>query len=154
MTNDTMTFQDMGLSQQMLMALEKKGYGYPTTIQQLAIPSFMQWKDVIAKAPTGTGKTCAFGIPMLEYVNLNDKRVQELDRVFLCASLNRQTAHSGFGDHEFGFAKSDCFHPGPSFISQNNTESALYFESQIWYNALAVLPEVRKSADNSKYYTK
>ena len=55
MTNDSITFQDMGLSQQMLMALEKKGYGYPTTIQQLAIPSFMQWKDVIAKAPTGTG---------------------------------------------------------------------------------------------------
>ena len=57
MTQTNLTFQDLGLSEAMLKALEKKGYGYPTTIQQLAIPSFMQWKDVIAKAPTGTGKT-------------------------------------------------------------------------------------------------
>ena len=52
------TFESLGLSDAMLKALEKKGYGWPTTIQQLAIPEFMQWKDVIAKAPTGTGKTC------------------------------------------------------------------------------------------------
>ena len=78
MTNDSITFQDMGLSQQMLMALEKKGYGYPTTIQQLAIPSFMQWKDVIAKAPTGTGKTFAFGIPMIEHVDAQSTEVQGL----------------------------------------------------------------------------
>ena len=50
------TFQDLGLSEAMLKALEKKGYGWPTTIQFEAIPHFMQWKDVIAKAPTGTGK--------------------------------------------------------------------------------------------------
>ena len=45
------TFRDLGLSEAMLKALEKKGYGYPTTIQQEAIPPFMQWKDVLAKAP-------------------------------------------------------------------------------------------------------
>ena len=56
------TFADLGLSEAMRKALEKKGYGYPTTIQAEAIPHFMQWKDVIAKAPTGTGKTFAFGI--------------------------------------------------------------------------------------------
>ncbi len=63
---ENLTFADLGLSQAMLKALEKKGYGYPTTIQAEAIPHFMQWKDVIAKAPTGTGKTFAFGIPMIE----------------------------------------------------------------------------------------
>ena len=46
------TFESLGLSEAMLKALEKKGYGYPTTIQAEAIPHFMQWKDVIAKAPT------------------------------------------------------------------------------------------------------
>ena len=45
------TFAQLGLSEAMLKALEKKGYGWPTTIQALAIPEFMQWKDVIAKAP-------------------------------------------------------------------------------------------------------
>ena len=44
------TFQDLGLSEAMLKALEKKGYGWPTTIQAEAIPHFMQWRDVIAKA--------------------------------------------------------------------------------------------------------
>ena len=63
------TFESLGLSEAMRKALEKKGYGYPTTIQAEAIPHFMQWKDVIAKAPTGTGKTFAFGIPMIEHVD-------------------------------------------------------------------------------------
>ena len=77
MTQST-TFQDLGLSEAMLKALEKKGYGYPTTIQQEAIPPFMQWKDVIAKAPTGTGKTFAFGIPMIEHVDIEKEEVQGL----------------------------------------------------------------------------
>ena len=72
------TFQDLGLSDAMLKALEKKGYGYPTTIQAEAIPHFMQWRDVIAKAPTGTGKTFAFGIPMIEHIDAESDAVQGL----------------------------------------------------------------------------
>ena len=78
MEERTISFQDMGLSDAMLKALEKKGYGYPTTIQQQAIPEFMQWRDVIAKAPTGTGKTFAFGIPMIEHVDAGSDAVQGL----------------------------------------------------------------------------
>ena len=75
---NNITFADLGLSQAMLKALEKKGYGWPTTIQQQAIPHFMHWKDVIAKAPTGTGKTFAFGIPMIEHVDPESGDVQGL----------------------------------------------------------------------------
>ena len=71
-------FKDLGLSEEMLKALEKKGYGYPTTIQKLAIPEFLQWKDVIAKAPTGTGKTFAFGIPMIEHIDPESDAIQGL----------------------------------------------------------------------------
>ena len=78
MQENVLTFQDMGLSEAMLKALEKKGYGYPTTIQLQAIPPFMQWKDVIAKAPTGTGKTFAFGIPMIEHIDTDCQDVQGL----------------------------------------------------------------------------
>ena len=78
MMEQSITFRELGLSEQMLKALEKKGYGYPTTIQQQAIPEFMQWKDVIAKAPTGTGKTFAFGIPMIEHVDSECTDVQGL----------------------------------------------------------------------------
>ena len=78
MDTSNITFSDLGLSEQMLKALEKKGYGYPTTIQAQAIPEFMQWKDVIAKAPTGTGKTFAFGIPMIEHIDGESEAVQGL----------------------------------------------------------------------------
>ena len=78
MERNDITFRDLGLSDAMLKALEKKGYGYPTTIQQEAIPPFMEWKDVIAKAPTGTGKTFAFGIPMIEHIDPECTDVQGL----------------------------------------------------------------------------
>ena len=75
---NNVTFADLGLSEAMLKALDKKGYGWPTTIQAEAIPHFMQWKDVIAKAPTGTGKTFAFGIPMIEHIDPACSDVQGL----------------------------------------------------------------------------
>ena len=78
METNLTTFRDLGLSDAMLKALEKKGYGYPTSIQQQAIPCFLEWKDVIAKAPTGTGKTFAFGIPMIEHVDPQCPDVQGL----------------------------------------------------------------------------
>ena len=78
MERNHITFADLGLSEAMLKALERKGYGYPTTIQAEAIPHFMQWKDVIAKAPTGTGKTFAFGIPMIEHIDASNEAVQAL----------------------------------------------------------------------------
>ena len=78
METSNVTFKDLGLSEELLKALEKKGYGYPTTIQQQAIPAFLQWRDVIAKAPTGTGKTFAFGIPMIEHIDPEMQEVQGL----------------------------------------------------------------------------
>lgn len=78
MEESNITFESLGLSENMRKALEKKGYGYPTTIQAEAIPCFLQWKDVIAKAPTGTGKTFAFGIPMIEHIDTETEGVQGL----------------------------------------------------------------------------
>ena len=72
------TFQDLGVSEEILRALEKKGVGLPTRVQQEAIPPLLQWKDVIAKAPTGTGKTFAFGIPMIEHIDPSGNDLQAL----------------------------------------------------------------------------
>lgn len=72
------TFQDLGLSEELLKALEKKGYGYPTKIQEEAIPPLLAWHDVIAKAPTGTGKTFAFGIPIIEHIDPDSNDLQAL----------------------------------------------------------------------------
>ncbi|MBR3340191.1 MAG: DEAD/DEAH box helicase [Clostridiales bacterium] len=76
--NDEMTFADLDLSPEVMDALKKMGVKRPTTIQQKAIPLLMDNFSVIAKAPTGTGKTFAFGIPILEYLNLDSKLVQAL----------------------------------------------------------------------------
>ncbi len=75
----TMKFSEAGeLSAEILKAVEKMGFTDMTPVQMKTLPLMMEGRDIIAIAPTGTGKTCAFGIPMLEYVNLEDKRVQEL----------------------------------------------------------------------------
>ena len=67
--NEIQDYKDMGLSPALMAAIDKKGYVTATPIQVGAIPPFMEWKDVIAKAPTGTGKTFAFGIPMVEHTD-------------------------------------------------------------------------------------
>lgn len=68
----------MDLSREVLKAVRDMGFTDPSTIQQKTIPLMMEGHDINAIAPTGTGKTCAFGIPMLEYVQLDDNRVQEI----------------------------------------------------------------------------
>ena len=62
-------FDTLGLMPEMLRALEKKGIETSTPIQAGVIPLLRSWKDVIAKAPTGTGKTFAFGIPIIEHID-------------------------------------------------------------------------------------
>ncbi len=71
-------YKDMALSDATMKALDKKGFTQATPIQGGAIPYFMEWKDVVAKAPTGTGKTFAFGIPMVEHINPDSNDVQAL----------------------------------------------------------------------------
>ncbi|MBC5736730.1 DEAD/DEAH box helicase [Lawsonibacter faecis] len=76
--NEVVTYAEMNLSPEIMRAIDKKGYIQATPVQAGAIPCFMEWKDVIAKAPTGTGKTFAFGIPMVEHVNPESDDVQAL----------------------------------------------------------------------------
>ncbi|MBQ2597978.1 MAG: DEAD/DEAH box helicase, partial [Oscillospiraceae bacterium] len=76
--NEITTFQQLGLPEAILEALEQKGLGYPTRVQQEAIPPFLEWKDVLVKAPTGTGKTFAFGIPMIVHADPSSTDLQGL----------------------------------------------------------------------------
>jgi ATP-dependent RNA helicase DeaD len=75
------SFSELDLSKEILKAVEKMGFTEVTPVQQKTIPVMMAGQDIIAIAPTGTGKTAAFGIPMLEYISLTDQRIQE---VVLC----------------------------------------------------------------------
>ena len=76
--NEVADYADLNLSPAIMKALDKKGYVRATPVQAGAIPYFMEWKDVIAKAPTGTGKTFAFGIPMVEHIDPACEDVQAL----------------------------------------------------------------------------
>ncbi len=69
LVNEEVRYADLGLSKALMQAIEKKGYVQATPVQGGAIPYFMEYRDVIAKAPTGTGKTFAFGIPMVEHID-------------------------------------------------------------------------------------
>jgi ATP-dependent RNA helicase DeaD len=72
------TFAELGLSQSLLEALHHLGYESPTPIQEQAIPELLQGHDVIGQAQTGTGKTAAFGLPLLEYIDTDLEEVQAL----------------------------------------------------------------------------
>ena len=68
----------LDISIEVQKAFTYMGFKELTPIQARCIPIMMEGHDIIAIAPTGTGKTLGFGIPMLEYVNLRDDRVQEV----------------------------------------------------------------------------
>ncbi|MBT2134007.1 DEAD/DEAH box helicase [Croceibacterium sp. LX-88] len=69
-----MTFETLGLSQPVLQALELKGYGQPTPIQEQSIPYVLDGRDLLGIAQTGTGKTAAFMLPSIDRLIASDKR--------------------------------------------------------------------------------
>ena len=73
-----MEYKDLAVSQQMHKAIERMGFTQMTEIQEKAIPVMLEGREIIAKAPTGTGKTCAFGIPIVEKVEADKPWLQAL----------------------------------------------------------------------------
>ena len=74
-------FKDLDISSEIENAVADMGFEEATPIQSLAIPHILDGRDVIGQAQTGTGKTAAFGIPILEMVDPSDKSLQA---VILC----------------------------------------------------------------------
>ena len=71
-------FDSFGLSEATMRAIRNKGYTVSTPVQAGCIPPMLEGKDVIAKAPTGTGKTMAFGLPIIERIDRESEAVQAL----------------------------------------------------------------------------
>src|SRR6476661_8693898 len=71
-----MTFADLGLSDELLRAVDDSGYPEPTPIQRAAIPSVLMGKDLIRIAQTGTGKTASFVLPMLDILHHGRSRAR------------------------------------------------------------------------------
>ena len=74
----TTSFRDLKLSEPLIRVLDEIGYETPTPIQSQAIPLLMSGRDILGHAPTGTGKTAAFALPLLSGINVQNKEVQVL----------------------------------------------------------------------------
>ena len=71
-----MLYSELQCSEAIHKAVERMGFAEMTEIQEKTIPLMLAGHDVIAKAPTGTGKTCAFGIPVVEHIQPENKYPQ------------------------------------------------------------------------------
>lgn len=69
-------FDSLGLSPEIMRAIRERNLEMTTPVQAGCIPPMMDWQDVIAKAPTGTGKTFAYGIPIIEHIDPDENCVQ------------------------------------------------------------------------------
>jgi len=72
------SFRDLGLSEPLIRVLDEIGYETPTPIQSQAIPPLMKGRDILGHAPTGTGKTAAFALPLLSRIDVRNKNIQVL----------------------------------------------------------------------------
>lgn len=73
-----MSFNELGLSDAVNKALAEMGFEAPTPIQQQTIPSILSGRDLVGQAQTGTGKTAAFGIPILETIAIRERTIQAI----------------------------------------------------------------------------
>ncbi|MBP6575922.1 MAG: DEAD/DEAH box helicase [Chryseobacterium sp.] len=78
-----MNFEELGLIKPILDALKAQGYEQPTPIQEKAIPSILQKKDLLGSAQTGTGKTAAFAIPILQNLSEKDTHRNQIKALIL-----------------------------------------------------------------------
>ena len=76
--NNHKGFSAFGFSKGLIKTLEKKGYEEPTPIQKAAIPELLLGRDLLGQAQTGTGKTAAFALPLLERINNQERNPQVL----------------------------------------------------------------------------
>lgn len=72
-----MTFKELNLASEVIKAITEKGYENPTDIQQEAVPILLNGHDLLAQSQTGTGKTAAFGLPLVSSIEREDKKITQ-----------------------------------------------------------------------------
>ena len=87
-----MTFSDLKLIDKLVTALDKKGYKNPTPIQEQSIPHILEGKDIFGCAQTGTGKTAAFALPILQLLDANKPKVPQKTIKALILAPTRELA--------------------------------------------------------------
>ena len=85
-------FSELGLQQSTMRSIEKMGFEEATPIQAETIPVALAGKDVIGQAQTGTGKTVAFGIPLMEKI---DTKAEHVQGIVIAAALQMDVGENG-----------------------------------------------------------
>ena len=85
-----MLFNELGLSAELLRAVEKQGYREATPIQREAIPPILEGRDILASAQTGTGKTAGFTLPLLQRLQAAGRAGKRVRALILVAVDERQ----------------------------------------------------------------
>lgn len=100
----TLTFRDLNIAEPLITVLEEIGYETPSPIQAQAIPHLLKGLDLLGHAPTGTGKTAAFALPLLSRLDMQDKNVQIMT---LCPTrelaIQVAEAYQRYASHIKGF---------------------------------------------------
>ncbi|MEL6937794.1 MAG: DEAD/DEAH box helicase [Cyanobacteria bacterium J06598_1] len=104
MSATAQSFQDLNLSHPLLQALDDAGYETPTPIQAKTIPPILDGKDIIGQAQTGTGKTAAFALPVLDQIDITNNQPQALVLAPTRElALQVAEAFQGYASHLKGF---------------------------------------------------
>jgi ATP-dependent RNA helicase RhlE len=118
------SFTTLGLSSSLLKAIEKQGYTDPTPIQEAAIPLFLAKKDILGSAQTGTGKTAAFALPIIQALEgqlFNPKRAVKALILAPTRELAIQIQENFFQYGRFSNVRVACFYGGVSKVPQMKT---------------------------------
>jgi superfamily II DNA/RNA helicase len=115
-----MTFTDLGLSPEVLRALEDVGYTTPTPIQAQAIPYVLMGRDVLGCAQTGTGKTASFTLPMIDILGTGRARARMPRSLIIepTRELAAQVAESFERYGKYGKLTKALLIGGESFVDQ------------------------------------
>ena len=117
-SSDEVSFADLGLDQDTLKAVEKKGFKVPSPIQVLAIPRLLNGDtNLIARARTGTGKTAAFGLPIIQSIKEKSDKVQALI-LEPTRELAIQTCEEMQSFASKSFPRTTVLYGGASYVSQ------------------------------------
>ncbi|MEK6625302.1 MAG: DEAD/DEAH box helicase, partial [Bdellovibrionota bacterium] len=87
------TFQDFNLHSDLMSALADNNFQVPTQIQTLSFLPIIEGRDVFAMAETGSGKTAAFALPLLQHILTNNKNPEPESALYLVMSPTRELAH-------------------------------------------------------------
>src|SRR6186713_18992 len=120
-----MNFSDLNLIKPMVQALEKKGYQQPSPIQIEAIPHILAGRDVFGCAQTGTGKTAAFALPILQLIHTRNEQRDRGIKSLILAPTRELAIQIGESFRDYGKGLSIKHTVIFGGVSQNNQTDAL-----------------------------